>query len=133
MTGLCRSPLDLPGITSSNIQLYSLSFLFVCLCSIMLQCGNDLEQHAVVLRASIIWSIRSPWLVLHRLRHWQRDMKLNASLTFACSVFLLLLLTHLISVPVFPNTLNLDVVIPKKYLSVYTLYNLKHPLSTFDL
>ena len=98
----------------------------------MLQCGNDLEQHAVVLRASIIWAIRSPWLVLHRLRHWQRDMKLNASLTFVCSVFILLLLTHLISVPVFPNTLNLDVVIPKKYLSVYTLYNLKHPLSTFD-
>ena len=56
----------------------------------------------------------------------------NASLTFVCSVFILLLLTHLVSVPVLPNTLNLDVVIPKKYLSVYTLYNLKHPLSTFD-
>ena len=65
---------------------------------------NYLEQHAVVFRASVIWSIWSPWKVLHRLMR-------------TCISNYCYLKCYLIGVPVFPNPLNLTVVIRKVSLS----------------
>ena len=95
------------------------SSMFTCnICEKTEMGRNDLEQHAVVFRASIIWPIWSPWLILHRLGNcWQQLLLAWLTGTVLLIFFMCFCFTHLICVPVLPNSFHLTVVVSNKYLS----------------